>query len=162
MPSGTTCEVGFGQGRSANIHATASVTQWHGTDFNHAQAAFAQGAGGGLRLRRTPAAIARSKRPADKLNAHLMDKARGSNDISYLASPVTGGGHTVGRFQQMFLLALAQGRKQPADWAQYAWQILAAQGQKLVNEGRTLESSEKTLPNSRLRPPHLQPSSCLS
>jgi SAM-dependent methyltransferase len=91
------------------------------------------------------AAIARSKRHTDKLNAHLMDKSRGSNDISYLASPVTGGGHTVGRFQQMFLLALVQGKKQPADWAQYAWQVLAAQGQKLVNEGRTLESSEENM-----------------
>jgi SAM-dependent methyltransferase len=91
------------------------------------------------------AAITRSKRHTDKLNAHLMDKSRGSNDISYLASPVTGGGHTVGRFQQMFLLALAQGKKQPIDWAQYAWQVLAAQGQKLVNEGRTLESSEENV-----------------
>ena len=91
------------------------------------------------------AAITKSRRHTDKLNAHLMDKSRGSNDISYLASPVTGGGHIVGRFQQMFLLALAQGKKQPADWAQYAWQVLAAQGQKLVNEGRTLESSEENV-----------------
>ena len=31
---GTACELGFGQGVSANIHAAASVTHWHGTDFN--------------------------------------------------------------------------------------------------------------------------------
>jgi len=36
------CELGFGQGVSANIHAAASVTQWTGTDFNPAQAGFAQ------------------------------------------------------------------------------------------------------------------------
>ena len=35
---GTACELGFGQGISANIHAAASLTSWHGTDFNPAQA----------------------------------------------------------------------------------------------------------------------------
>jgi SAM-dependent methyltransferase len=39
---GTACELGFGQGMSANVHAAATVTQWHGTDFNPAHAAFAQ------------------------------------------------------------------------------------------------------------------------
>ena len=40
--TGTACELGFGQGISTNIHAAASVTRWHGTDFNPAQAAFAR------------------------------------------------------------------------------------------------------------------------
>ena len=40
--SGTACELGFGQGVSANIHAAAGITRWHGTDFNPAQAAFAR------------------------------------------------------------------------------------------------------------------------
>lgn len=39
---GFACELGFGQGVSTNLHASASVTQWHGTDFNPAQAGFAQ------------------------------------------------------------------------------------------------------------------------
>ena len=39
---GSACELGFGQGLSTNIHAAASVTQWAGTDFNPAQAGFAQ------------------------------------------------------------------------------------------------------------------------
>ena len=39
---GTACELGFGQGLSTNIHAAASVTEWHGTDFNPSQASFAQ------------------------------------------------------------------------------------------------------------------------
>ena len=38
----TACELGFGQGLSTNIHAAASATSWHGTDFNPGQAAFAQ------------------------------------------------------------------------------------------------------------------------
>ena len=38
----TACELGFGQGMSINLHAAASGITWHGTDFNPAQAAFAQ------------------------------------------------------------------------------------------------------------------------
>ncbi len=38
----TACELGFGQGVSVNIHAAATRVQWHGTDFNPAQAAFAR------------------------------------------------------------------------------------------------------------------------
>ena len=38
----TACELGFGQGMSTNLHAAASTVQWCGTDFNPAQAAFAQ------------------------------------------------------------------------------------------------------------------------
>lgn len=36
------CELGFGQGMSANLHAAASNINWYGTDFNPNQAAFAQ------------------------------------------------------------------------------------------------------------------------
>ena len=89
--------------------------------------------------------VTRAKKHTEKLNVYLMNKARGSNDISYLASPVTGGGITVGRFQQLFLLALNQGKKQPAEWAQVVWQTLIAQGQKIVKEGRTLETPEENL-----------------
>ena len=39
---GAACELGFGQGLSANLHAAAGVAQWHGTDFNPSQAGFAQ------------------------------------------------------------------------------------------------------------------------
>lgn len=91
------------------------------------------------------AVIAKAKKHTEKLNALLMNKARGSNDISYLASPVTGGGIAVNRFQQLFLLSLAQGKKQPSEWAQYVWQTIAAQGQKLVKEGKTLETAEENL-----------------
>jgi hypothetical protein len=38
----TACELAFGQGVSTNLHAAASGMQWFGTDFNPAQAGFAQ------------------------------------------------------------------------------------------------------------------------
>ena len=89
--------------------------------------------------------ITQAKRQTDKLNAYLCQKARGSNELTYLASPVTAGGVAVNRFQQLFLINLAQGKKQPAEWAQAAWQVLAAQSQKLVKEGKTLESPEENI-----------------
>lgn len=109
------------------------------------QAAMVLVGGGHLAAVQDEGITAKAKKHTEKLNAYLCGKARGSNDISYLASPVTGGGITVGRFQQLFLLALGQGKKQPAEWAKAAWQILAAQNQKLVKEGKTLESAEENL-----------------
>ncbi len=80
-----------------------------------------------------------------KLNAYLMNKARSSSEIGYLASPVTGGGIVVNRFQQLFLLARSQGKATPQAWAEFAWQIVSSQGQKLVKEGKTLETAEENL-----------------
>jgi SAM-dependent methyltransferase len=88
---------------------------------------------------------AKAKKLTDKLNADLMMRARSSSEISYLASPVTGGGITIGRFPQLFLLALSQGKKQPEEWAKFVWQILTVQGQKIVKNGQTLESAEDNL-----------------
>jgi len=86
-----------------------------------------------------------AKKQTEKLNAFLCNMARGSNDVTYLASPVTGGGVGVGRSYQLFLLALSQGKKQPSEWAAFVWKILAAQGHKVVKEGRTMETAEENL-----------------
>ena len=56
--NGIHCELGFGQGMSTNIHAAASVSPWYATDFNPAQAGFAQ-------------SVAR----ASGADAHLYDQA---------------------------------------------------------------------------------------
>ena len=91
------------------------------------------------------AAITKVKKRTDKLNAHLLQKARSSGDITYLASPVTGGGVTVSRFPQLFLLAIHQGKKHPTEWAQFAWQLLTAQGQRILKDGKTLDAAEDNL-----------------
>jgi len=79
------------------------------------------------------------------LNTHLMELARSSGDIAFLASPVTGGGHGVPRFQQIFLLARQQGHKTPAQWAEFAWMWLKAQGQMLLKDGQPLKTEEENL-----------------
>ncbi|RTL24755.1 MAG: methyltransferase [Rhodocyclaceae bacterium] len=80
-----------------------------------------------------------------RLNALLINKARDSDSIHFLASPVTGGGIAMNRIQQLFLLARQKGLTQPAEWAHEIWQTLQAQGQKLTHEGKTLESAEENI-----------------
>ncbi len=89
--------------------------------------------------------VSKARRQTDRLNANLMNKARGSNDVSFLASPVIGGGVGISRFEQLFLLALEQGKKTPKEWADFVWQILSGQGQKILKEGKTLETPEENL-----------------
>lgn len=89
--------------------------------------------------------ISKAKASTDKLNAALMHHARTRGDIAHLASPVIGGGVNINRFDQLFMLARAQGRKTPGEWAEFAHGLLSAQGQKLVKEGKTLETPEENL-----------------
>lgn len=89
--------------------------------------------------------IHKAKKHSDLINQAIMNKARSSGDISYLASPVTGGGVFASRFNQLFLLAIASGRKQPDDWAKFVWEILSIQGQKLLRDNKALESDEENL-----------------
>jgi SAM-dependent methyltransferase len=79
------------------------------------------------------------------LNVHLLERARTHDDIQSLASPVTGGGASVSRFQQLFLLARGHGSNRPQEWARFAWDILAAQGQAVVKDGNALTGPEESL-----------------
>ena len=79
------------------------------------------------------------------LNAFLLDKAKSSNDVAYLASPTTGGGVNANRFEMLFLLAIAEGAAEPESWAESAWRVLASQGHRLINQGVTLESDQENL-----------------
>lgn len=78
-------------------------------------------------------------------NQAVMTRARDHGDLQFLSSPVTGGGHTVGRFHQLFLMSLGEGGKTPEDWATFTWKLIAAQGQRLLKEGKTLETEEDNL-----------------
>lgn len=87
----------------------------------------------------------KAKEQVSKLNTVLIDKARFSSEITFLASPVTGGGIAVNRFQQLFISAITQGKKQPQDWAQAAWTLLAFQNQRLLKDGKAIETAEGNL-----------------
>jgi SAM-dependent methyltransferase len=79
------------------------------------------------------------------LNQYLLDRARTHDDINYLASPVTGAGIAVGRFQQLFLLARGRGCEHPADWAGFVWRLLNDQGQQVLKDGIALATPAENL-----------------
>lgn len=92
---------------------------------------------------RVPTAAARAHSKA--LNKAICLRSRSTTDINYLASPVSGSGHVVQRLEQLLLLAISEGKKTPAEQAGRIWEILAAQGQRLVKEGKTLETPEQNI-----------------
>ena len=98
---------------------------------------------GALELCQDEAVIAKARKFTDRLNTHLCMKARSSMDVAYLASPVSGGAAGVPRFSQLFVLARAQGKKQPAELAQFAWGWLVIQNQLLIKDGKTLATPEE-------------------
>ena len=81
----------------------------------------------------------------ERLNLHVMDKARSGGDLAYLASPLTGGAMQVGRFHQLFMLSQANGGKTPDEWASFAWDTLSGQGLKLVKDGKQLATGTENL-----------------
>ena len=91
------------------------------------------------------ASINKTTKRSKSINAAIINKSRSSADIPYLASPIIGGGVTVDRFQQLFILAMQHGKKQPVEWAQLAWEVLSAQNQRIIKDGKTLETNEENL-----------------
>lgn len=79
------------------------------------------------------------------LNKAICMRSRSTADINFLASPVSGSGVTVQRLEQLILLAIGEGKKTPAEQANRTWEILAAQGQRIIKEGKTLEAPEQNV-----------------
>lgn len=80
-----------------------------------------------------------------QLNKHLCERALVGSDVEVLSSPVLGGGLPIGRFPQLFILARQQGKKTEAELVQFGWSALSALGQRLVKEGKTLETDAENI-----------------
>lgn len=83
------------------------------------------------------------------LNLHICQQSIFGKHLDFLCSPVIGGGVQVNRFQQLFLLAIRQGNKQPLEWAEFAWKILANQNERLIVNGKVLETAEENASEMR-------------
>ncbi|MFO1157353.1 MAG: class I SAM-dependent methyltransferase [Reyranellaceae bacterium] len=88
------------------------------------------------------ATMAHVRGQTDRLNDAFLDWARSSGNLNYLASPVTGGGVPAGRIVQNFMLGVRNGRKTPAELAEFVWRLLDSQGQKIVKDARPIETAE--------------------
>lgn len=128
------------------IGSLADTLASKGLQFGHVSQAIVVLAGNSrVQLAQDGQTVSRVKTATDKLNAHVQGKTRSSTEMRFLASPVTGGGIVVGRFAQLFLSARAQGLKQPAQWAEHAWRVLVAQNQRIIKEGKQLNTPEENL-----------------
>lgn len=91
------------------------------------------------------ATVKRVSQKTAALNKELLRRARGSGEVSYLASPVIGAGVLVNRFEQLFLLSRQNGKANQSAWVADAWALLQSQGQKLLHEGKVLDSDEANI-----------------
>lgn len=80
-----------------------------------------------------------------RFNHHILNQSRWRNDLNFLASPVTGGGVAINRFEQLFLLSRGNGATDPEQWARYAWSVASAQGTRLIHQGTAVVSPEENL-----------------
>lgn len=100
---------------------------------------------GDLALFQDERITARARPRCDKLNAYLIGKARSSDDVQHLASPVTGGAVQLNRFEQLFLLGRMQGKKSAAEFAALAARALKAEGQHMLKDGQPVVDEQETL-----------------
>ena len=80
-------------------------------------------------------------------NTAIMERAVHSSELLFLASPLTGGGYQIGRFEQLFLLA----DQRKLDPAAFVAECLAARNEVLVRNGQPLTSPEENLAHLRER-----------
>ena len=132
--------------KPASIGEIAEVLTSRGVSMDRGYVALAILAGkGDLQPARDAAAVEKAKVQTDKFNLYMLAKARGSDQLSFLASPVTGGGIGVSRIQQLFLLARAEGWKTPKEWAEVVVRFFAAHGQTIEKDGRAFQTPEEQL-----------------
>ncbi len=98
-----------------------------------------------LQLAQSTDEIANAKLKTDQLNHFLLKKARGRDDITVLASPVTGGGVDVQGYEMLFLLAMRFGHNTPDSIAPFAWGLLKQRGVKLHRNGQWLDTDADNL-----------------
>lgn len=72
------------------------------------------------------------RRTTRAFNLAVAQHVRHANDISFMASPVTGGGHPVTRFDQLFLLMEWQKSKDPVG---DIWKLMSLTGEQLLQDG---------------------------
>ena len=158
---GIACELGFGQGLSVNLHAAASITEWYGTDFNPSQAGFAQevslACDSNAKLFDDSFAgfASRTDLPDfdyigvhgiwswinDENRAVIVDFVRRKlkvGGVLYISYNTLPGWATFSTMRHLLT-------EHAEECAQFVWQILGGQGQKIIKEGKVLETEEENI-----------------
>ncbi|MYM38685.1 class I SAM-dependent methyltransferase [Duganella qianjiadongensis] len=109
------------------------------------QASLILGGIGALSAAQSSPPDAQSLKQTQQLNAYLCREACSGSEITFLASPVTGGGIAVSSVHQIFIHALLEGHASPEGWASVAWQALQQLGRCVLRDGKALVSAEENL-----------------
>jgi len=80
------------------------------------------------------------KKSCERLNNYICERSKFGDAINFLASPLTGGGVGMDRFQQLFLLNYKAGERSAEKLAASLWKILSEQGQKIIVEDKSSEN----------------------
>lgn len=75
-----------------------------------------------------------------RFNQFVIQNSDIDYKIGFLSSPVTGSGIPVNRVWQIFLKAISEGKKTQKEYEKYAFDILKNKGEKLIKNGKVLES----------------------
>ena len=85
------------------------------------------------------------KKKSTALNRYIARRAGIDGNVRFLASPVTGLGIPAGLMELMFIDSMYRGRKHSLDLARDVWQIMFRKGERVIIEGRRLESEEENI-----------------
>ena len=79
------------------------------------------------------------------LNKHICERAKFADEIQFLASPLTGGGISLNRFERIFTAAIFDGKSTVEEIADYCWKVFQSQRQVLTVEGKQLLTAEENI-----------------
>ena len=84
---------------------------------------------------------AQRKESTDRFNAVVIERANQSDELQFLASPVTGTGIFIDLVDRLFLSALQKDQ----ELTTFAWDALRARNQVILKEGKPLNTPEENL-----------------
>lgn len=91
------------------------------------------------------ATVKRVKKTCERFNAYVCERSKVNESINFLASPVTGGGHNLNRFQQIFLSTYKNGERSADALAKAVWNMMERQGQRIVVNGEKVDDVNENL-----------------
>ena len=80
-----------------------------------------------------------------KLNKFFRKCSNYENKVSFLVSPISSTAISMNRFEQLFLTALEENLSKPEELAKFVWGKLKLQGEKIVSDGKVMQSDEDNI-----------------
>lgn len=86
-----------------------------------------------------------SRESSHAMNEYIIDNSLTGTNINYLMSPVNGGAIKVSRLDQLMIYAYLHESHEKQKMVHFVWSILQKNNQRLIHEGKTLESDAENL-----------------